>query len=61
MKYRYHQKNSRKGYVHREFDLWGAADARAIGAKLGLAEATINIWIRRWEKRLDLAPYFRNR
>jgi hypothetical protein len=56
MKYRYHKQGSRKGYVHREFDLFGADAARHLGALLGLnIPRTVNLWLAKWQRQ-DIAP-----
>jgi uncharacterized protein YjcR len=50
MKYRHHEPNSRKGYVHMVYDLFGAASARDLALKLGIKPSTAKSWINRWNR-----------
>lgn len=59
MKYRYHRDNSRKGYVHLMYDLFGEATALDLASKVGIADITAKSWVNRWNLRYDLAPSMR--
>lgn len=52
MQYRYHTKNSAKGYVHMVYDVYGAAAARDLALKLGKKKSTARLWVQRWNRRL---------
>jgi hypothetical protein len=61
VKYRYHRKNSRKGYVHMMFDIFGEDVAADLGSKLGIKLTTLRAWLYRWSHKLDLKPSLRNK
>jgi hypothetical protein len=50
MKYKHHQENSRKGFVHLVYDLYGRGSALALGRHLQLENPTVVGWCRDWER-----------
>jgi hypothetical protein len=55
MKYKYHDENSPRGFVHLVFDLYGENAARALGGHLPLEPVTVEQYVREFKTLADLA------
>ena len=49
MKYKYHDENSPRGFVHLVFDLYGENAARALGGHLPLEPVTVEQYVREFK------------
>jgi hypothetical protein len=50
MKYKFHNENSRIGWMHFAYDVYGPKAAKQLGAKLGLSEVTLTVQLLAWQK-----------
>ena len=55
MKYKYHDENSPRGFVHLVFDLYGENADLALGGHLPLEPVTVEQYVREFKTLADLA------